>query len=75
MNKVKMNITEEFSERTVHGVVGTASFDIDDLPDDLKLPSKAWLAKKWRKWKAYERVWNEVCKAHENDERDVVFLG
>lgn len=73
MNKVKINITEEFSERTIDGVVGSASFEIDDIPDDLKLPSKAWLAKKWRKWKAYERVWDEVCQAHENYDRDVVF--
>ncbi len=72
MSKTKMNIIEEFSEKTADGVVGKVSFELDDLPDDLKLPSKAWLAKKWRKWKAYERVWDEVCKAHENEERESV---
>ena len=72
MSKVKINITEEFPSRTVDSLIGTAGFDVDDLPDDLKLPSKARLAKKWRKWKAYERVWNAVCEAHERDEREAV---
>jgi hypothetical protein len=65
---------EESPEPMPIGWVGTAIFDpdavADAIPEDLKLPSKAWLAKRWRKWKAYERAWNEACKAHEIDDLD-----
>jgi hypothetical protein len=74
MKKVKLHRVEDFPESTADGVVGTATFDPDDLPDDLKLPSKAWLAKYWRKWKAYERIWNDAFKAYEADDRDAAYF-
>ena len=72
MKKVKIEVTEFSDDSTAKGVVGVATFDPNDLPNDLKLPSRLWLAKRWRKWKAYERVWDDVCKAHDADDRDSV---
>ena len=72
MTKVKIKVTEINVDPTAEGVVGVATFDPNDLPNELKLPSKLWLAKRWRKWKAYKHVWDEVCKAYDADDRDSV---
>lgn len=74
MKKIKLQQVEVFPERRPDGTVGIATFDPEDLPSDLKLQSKSSLAKNWRKWKAYERIWNVACRAYEDDDRDSAYF-
>lgn len=40
------------------------------VAEDIPLPSQQRMKKLFRKLTAYERVWNEVCAAHERDDRE-----
>jgi hypothetical protein len=74
MKKTKFQLVEVFPEPTPEDVVAIAMVDPDNLPEDLKLPSRAWLMKRLRKLKAYESIWNAAYSAYEADDRDSAYF-